>query len=426
MRNRKWDKRGKLLLSLMLVSALAVSLTPEQKGSAAKWKNWVRLNQKIFYMRVGKSARVKLLNSKKKVAWKVISGNQKIFLSAQKKTSVQISAFESGTAKIRATASGKNYYCKVIVKKQKGTAASDEVVVTPTPAKTAVPTLSPTPTATPTPARVVTPVPTLSPTPIPTATPTVTPTASPVPHDETEERALQLILRSYGVPSNSDSTVPDGQEWSKGHLTKLNLSDLSLPGTLDLSAFPMLTWLRCDNNFLTEIDVTKNTMLDTLYCNNNKLTALDLSKNFRLQKLECVQNLFTDLDLKANGLLEELNCSRNYFASLDLTGNSILKKLYCTEGRLVSLDVSKNSMLSLLDCSFNYIEKLDVTNCVMLQSLNCTANKISGVLDLTKNYFLSVVLCTQNSISEIYVCREEGLYSIIDRNKNVPVILKYA
>lgn len=420
MKNMKRRKNRRFFLSLVLVSALIVSLAPQKSSSAVPWKNWVRLNQKVFYMRVGQSANIILRNSKKRVSWSKISGQSKICLYGFKRTSVWVKAQAVGTAKVCAQVSGKTYTCKIVVKEESGLVPS--VTASPAATEAAQNTPTPTPTLAPTP----TPTPTLAPTPtpLPTVKPTQVPTPTPVPHDATEERALQLILRNYGVPSSSDSTVPDGQEWTNGHLTKLNISDLYLPGSLDLSAFPMLQWLRCDNNLLTEINVTKNPLLETLYCNNNKLTKMDLGNNRMLQTLECVQNQFTELNLKNNVLLSTLNCSKNLFTTLDLSGNSILKALYCTEGKLVSLDISKNTMLSTVDCSFNAIEKLDVSKNVMLQSLNCTANKISGVLDLTKNYFLNVVLCTQNAITEIDVVRGDSFY-IIDRNKNVPVIQKY-
>ena len=414
MRNRKWEKRGRLLLSLTLVSALAVSAAPKQSGSAARWKNWIRLNHKVVYMRVGKSVTVKLKNSKDIVDWKIIAGKNKISLSKYRRTSVRVAAVQSGTAKVQAKASGKTYTCKLIVKTGDGMVLSN----TPTPVPGAAPTPTPRATTTPTPVPTPRVAPTLTPVPTPRVTPTPTPTPTPVPvaHNETEERALQMLLRNYGVP--------DEQEWKNGHLAKLNLSGLNLPGTLDMSAFPMLEWFRCDNNLLTELNLTKNTMLEALYCNNNKLEKLDVSQNTILQTLECVQNQLTELDLKRNSMLTTLNCSKNLFTSLDFSGNGTLKTLYCTEGKLVSLDLSGNSMLSLVDCSFNSIEKLDVSHNVMLQSLNCTANKISGVLDLTKNYFLNVVFCTQNPLTEIDVYRSSNFYTL-DTNKGVIVVQKY-
>lgn len=425
--NRKWRKRGKLLLSLTLATVVAVCSVSE-RGMAARWKNWIRLNQKVFYLNIGQKTRIKLKNSKDLVDWKVVFGKKKIRLSDYRRTSVKVAALESGVAVVRAEASGKTYRCKVVVKQKNGENTSN---ATPTPVPVTPMPVSVTPTPVPvTPAPILvipTPVP-VTPTPVPmapTPTPTVRPTQTEVPHNETEERALQLILRNYGVPSGADSTLPNGQEWINGHLTRLNLSDLFLPGKLDMSAFPMLKWLRCDNNLLTEINVSGNVMLETLYCNNNKLTTLDLSKNTLLQTLECVQNLMTELDLKQNRILSTLKCSKNQFTSLDLTGNSSLKTLYCTEGKLVSLDLSGNPMLDFADCSFNSIEKLDVSQNAMLRSLNCTANKISGTLDLTKNVFLSEVMCTQNPLTEIRILRLDK-FSILDRNANVPIIPLYS
>ncbi len=61
-----------------------------------------------------------------------------------------------------------------------------------------------------------------------------------------------------------------------------------------------ITYLYCNGNGLTSLDVTQNTELATLYCDDNQLTMLDVSKNTALKSLSCSSNqlTFTTLPVK--------------------------------------------------------------------------------------------------------------------------------
>ena len=67
---------------------------------------------------------------------------------------------------------------------------------------------------------------------------------------------------------------------------------------VEVSIYGAITWLYCDNNQLTALDVSKNVSLTELNCNSNQLTALDVSKNTALNYLECYANqLITTLSI---------------------------------------------------------------------------------------------------------------------------------
>ena len=55
----------------------------------------------------------------------------------------------------------------------------------------------------------------------------------------------------------------------------------------------------CQNNQLTNLDLSHNNALNNLYCNNNQLTSLDLSHNNALYDLKCNDNKFDCKALKA-------------------------------------------------------------------------------------------------------------------------------
>ena len=128
---------------------------------------------------------------------------------------------------------------------------------------------------------------------------------------------------------------------------KKGISDLT-----GISHFTALKSLKCFNNQLTALDVSKNTALTYLDCRSNQLTALDVSKNVALTKLHCWGNSLTKLDVSKNTALTSLDCGANQLPTLDVSKNTALTDLDCRNNQLTSLDIS-NTDMSGLDCDGN-------------------------------------------------------------------------
>ena len=167
--------------------------------------------------------------------------------------------------------------------------------------------------------------------------------------------------------------------------------------TLDISKNTALTDLSCTDNQLTVLDVSKNTALTTLYCYNNQLTALDVSKNTALTTLYCDYNQLTTLDVSKNTTLTNLDCSNNQLTTLDVSKNTALTSLYCYNNQLTALDVSKNTALTSLECVYNQLTTLDVSKNTALTSLYCYNNQLTA-LDVSKNTALTYLCCYNNQI----------------------------
>ena len=132
--------------------------------------------------------------------------------------------------------------------------------------------------------------------------------------------------------------ISEGDEITEAKIaatTTLNVGSRSIADLTGIEHFTALTQLRCGNNQLTSLDVSKNTALTALFCYNNQLTSLDVSKNTALTWLECYFNQLT---------------------SLDVSECTALIGLYCYENQLTSLDVSKNTALTVLPCFSNQIK----------------------------------------------------------------------
>ena len=195
-------------------------------------------------------------------------------------------------------------------------------------------------------------------------------------------------------------------------LETLKCWDNELTG-LDLSKNTALKDLQCSNSKLQSLDLSQNPNLTKLYCGENPLTTLDLSKNAKLKVLDCSgfanrRTKLTELDLSQNTALESLDCSINELKQLNVSGCTALKMLSCSSNQLTALDVSKNTNLIELECSSNLLAVLDVSNNPKLKDLSCGNNRLT-VLDLSKNPEL-----------EILSCRKNGLTSLdLDANKKI-------
>ena len=134
---------------------------------------------------------------------------------------------------------------------------------------------------------------------------------------------------------------------------------------------------------------TKISELNTLYaksltylnCNSNQLTSLDVSEKTALTYLSCSYNQLTSLDVSANTALTDLNCTSNQLTSLDVSENTALTNLYCDINQLTSLDVSANTALTDLSCGSNQLTSLDVSANTALTDLYCGSNSTLLTID---------------------------------------------
>ena len=169
--------------------------------------------------------------------------------------------------------------------------------------------------------------------------------------------------------------------------------------------FTALETLKCWDNELTGLDLSKNTALKNLQCSNSKLQSLDLSQNPNLTQLYCGRNPLTTLDLSKNAKLKVLNCSgfanrRTKLTELDLSQNTALESLDCSINELKQLNVSGCTALKMLSCSSNQLTALDVSKNTNLIELECSSNLLA-VLDVSKNPELEILSCRKNGFTSL-------------------------
>lgn len=182
------------------------------------------------------------------------------------------------------------------------------------------------------------------------------------------------LFRNYvkKFDSNSDGVLSRAE---LERVTDIRVQFYGISSIKGLEYFPNVTELRCYNNKLTSLDISKNTKLRILYCYSNQLTSLDVSNNPKLELINPKDNLLTSIDVSKNPELINLCVIRNRITSLDVSNNPNLTYLMCRGNSLSGIDVSKNPKL---------------------QTLWLDSNKIACV-DLSKNPGITDLLTNDNS-----------------------------
>ena len=208
------------------------------------------------------------------------------------------------------------------------------------------------------------------------------------------------LVGNSAINTNGDGDIQVSEANSFSGIivcSNLNISDLT-----GFEAFTVLTYLNCEGNQLSILDVSQNTALTYLNCEDNQLTNLDLSNNTALIESKCQGNQITSLDLSQNSALTTLNCRSNQLTSLDVSQNSALTSLDCYGNQFISLDVSQNTALQYLDCYFNQLTSLDVSQNTVLIELNCYSNQLTS-LDVSNNFALTDLSCKNNQLTSLDV-----------------------
>lgn len=237
------------------------------------------------------------------------------------------------------------------------------------------------------------------------------------------------------LDKNKDNILDAGEIAA---VKKIEANKMGIKSLEGVGFFTALETLKCWDNELTGLDLSKNTKLTSLSCSENELTALDVSKNTELTRLYCRSNRLAALDVTQNKNLEELDCESDSLLSymkltkLDVSQNKALKKLNCYGVKMKELNVSGCTALEELDCGGNQLTALDVSQNVKLTRLDCASNQLTA-LDVSKNPDLKDLYCRNNNLAVLDVgknsklesinCEKNGLTSLdLDKNEKIEYV----
>lgn len=226
------------------------------------------------------------------------------------------------------------------------------------------------------------------------------------------------IFRDYvseNYDSNSDGAL------NSSEIAGATILSLSAKGVSSLKGIEHLTALNniyCDNNPITDLDLSNNAALKFLTCYACKLSALDVSHCPGLDYLECGLNQLETLDLSNNTALEYLGCNYNQLTTLNVSNVSALKRIRCKENQLKALDLSAANNLEVLDCLDNLLEELDLSGKTAMVTLACASNQLRK-LDLSGCNALADINCEHNQLQSLDVSDKPLLYGLNCRSNQL-------
>ena len=231
-----------------------------------------------------------------------------------------------------------------------------------------------------------------------------------VPDDNFEQVLINLgyddVLDDYVLTANISG------------ITDLHLENSSISNLTGIEGFTSLTYLNCNTNQLTSMDLSANTALTNLYLAYNQLTSLDVSANTNLITFVCAYNQLTSLDLSTNASLYGLFCEYNELTSLDVSGNTGLSLLFCNNNQIADLDISGHTALTLIHCWDNIITSIDVSGSTTLTKMYCYNNQLTNI-NATGCTALTHLDCYDNELTILKVLGCTALTNLICYNNQL-------
>lgn len=235
--------------------------------------------------------------------------------------------------------------------------------------------------------------------------------------------ALNVFQLNVTTNSMPDITSMDGIQYFT-NLTYLNCNNNAFT-SLDLTALTHLEFLQSCNGALTSLNVSGLNSLERIYCYSNAITSLTLTGLTNLAWLWCDNNSITTLDFNGLSSLRYVQCRSNQLTSISNTANLGIIEFHCTDNHLTSLDLTGLTLLSYLDCSSNNISSINIQPALnSLQILYCSANPITnlniagssvGVLGVS-NTLLTSIDCSQSGVTQLFATDCPNLQTINVRN----------
>ena len=225
--------------------------------------------------------------------------------------------------------------------------------------------------------------------------------------------AFQIKAQNLNIPdanfkayllANSQINLNKDNEISLAEATNttaiISVRDKAITNLKGIEAFVNITSLRCDKNFITSLDLSKNTKLTNLIAKDNQLNTINLTKNTKLREVNLSNNKLTNISVANSPDLEKLYVDENELTNLYVSANAKLNTLYAHKNKINSIDVTKNTLLQDFFVYENQLTYLDVTKNIALKKLYCQDNNIVH-LNISENAVLTRLNCSDNQLGAL-------------------------
>jgi len=127
------------------------------------------------------------------------------------------------------------------------------------------------------------------------------------------------IGESFSIELRATSTSKVSIDWGGGKniyeisVESTPVNEILVAGNTVKIYSDDINFIKCENNKLSSVDVSKAYALQQIYVGNNELTELDVSSNINLTRIGCDHNKITHIDLSQNQRLSGLYFQNNLF-----------------------------------------------------------------------------------------------------------------
>lgn len=140
---------------------------------------------------------------------------------------------------------------------------------------------------------------------------------------------IELLFLKTDKPVVEGATIVDSGDYPID-MTRirytLNQQTITIKGKV--------TWLSCQSQKITAIDVSNAPDLELLRCDNNELQTINVSKNTKLKYLGVSNNMLNSIDLSQNTELESLWIEKNRLTRLDVSKCTQMFTVFCCSNQL--------------------------------------------------------------------------------------------
>ncbi|MCI2228687.1 T9SS type A sorting domain-containing protein [Polaribacter sp. MSW13] len=204
-----------------------------------------------------------------------------------------------------------------------------------------------------------------------------------VPDDNFEQALITLgydtVLDDYVLTANITG------------ITSLEIHSEDISDLTGIEDFVALEELRCNNNNISNLDVSNNTLLENLYCNDNPITSLIVSNNQLIKDLKCYNTNISTLDLSNNPALESLECYNTSLNVIAVSANPLLETVRCqNNSNLTYLNIKNGNNTTVTTFIANNNPNL---TCVQVDDVTFSTNNWTSIPDValySENCFLEI------------------------------------
>lgn len=201
---------------------------------------------------------------------------------------------------------------------------------------------------------------------------------------------------------------------SEYRIVELDVSNLDIEGSLDLSSFDCLKELYCNDTSITSLNLNNCNNLEKLYCENSDISSLTLpivssTENSKLSELSC-QNNKIDINIFTDDIVSNIKSKADYVLSYrhqiidepvsafdaddynilvdfanQLNNQDLLNWDLTTPGNWNDVNWIKDAetgKYKLLECYFDCLDvsgNLDLTSCDAMKTISISGSNISTV-----------------------------------------------